>query len=397
MIKERIRAAVLARDEELIGVSHAIHSRPELAFEEHYAADLVAGSLASHGFDVRVGAAGLDTAILASRGEGPLRIAFIAEYDALPGIGHACGHNVIAASSLGAAIGLASVADELDLQVQLIGTPAEEQGGGKVHMLEAGCFDGVHAAMAIHPGGQDLHHLATLALAMYDIRFDGVSAHAAVAPHRGRNAADALTIAQVAIGLLRQHIRPSQRIHGITLEAGTAPNVIPELARARYLIRARTATELIDLCERVEDCVQGGGRAAGCRAEFTEAGPMYRELSADPDLTALYVANAAALGRTVHELSERHLRAAGSTDMGNLSARLPVIHPLIDIGSGRTAQHEPAFATAAAAPPADQAVLDAALALAWTAADAAENPTRRTALLTACGDLPNERTTPQAS
>jgi len=370
--KEAARHCLDALRDELVALSHRIHAAPELAFEEERASGWLADWLADAGFDVRRGVCELPTALVATRGSGPLHVAFCAEYDALPGIGHACGHNVIAAVAAGAGAAAARVADDVGLTVTVVGTPAEETGGGKLALLERGAFAGVHATMMAHPAPVDVLALPFAALWEFDVHYRGKASHASAFPERGVNAADALTVAQTAIGLLRQHVGPTDRIHGIVTRGGEAPNVVPAHTTARYNIRSSTLAELDPLRTRVLRCFEAGALASGARMEVVETSPPYAEMRHDADLGALYRANAERLGR---RFIEPGIGALGSTDMGNVSQVLPAIHPMIGIESLPVVNHQPEFAAHCAGAAADRALLDAALALAWTAIDAACEPT----------------------
>src|SRR5580704_9629280 len=290
--KATARSAVSAADEALIGLSHRIHAHPELNFEEVQASGWVAGVLADAGFEVEMGVAGLPTAFTATAGRGPLTVGICAEYDALPGIGHACGHNIIAAAAAGAGLALLPLADDLGLTVKVFGTPAEEGGGGKIFMLERAAFEGVHAAMMVHPAPAERETMTCLAVSHSEVAYHGKSAHASAWPEQGINAADALTVAQVAIGLLRQHIARSDRIHGIVTHGGDAPNVVPELAKGIWLVRSRTLGELAELEPRVRACFEAGALATGCTLEVNEVSPAYSEMRHDTGLAARYKANA---------------------------------------------------------------------------------------------------------
>ncbi|MEV7184698.1 amidohydrolase [Kitasatospora sp. NPDC093102] len=365
--KQALRDRVHAHRSELLALSRRIHAHPETAFEEHRAAAWCAELLRAHGYAVTAPAHGLATAFDARLGSGPATVALVCEYDALPGLGHACGHNLIAAAGIGAALGLAPFADRLGLTVRVIGAPAEERGAGKALLLEAGAFDGVDAAMMVHPCPVEVADFRSFALGTLSVRYTGRAAHPSLDPHRGRNAADALTVAQVAIGLLRQQLPPQWRVHGITTAAGTAPNLIPDSASAEYEIRASVAEDLAELRSRVEDCFRAGALATGCEVELTRPEPDYLDMRSDPRLLALWRANAAALGRP--EPVESGPFAC--TDMGNVSHAVPSIHPVLDITGGVCAPHEAAFAEAALGAEAERAVLDGAVAMAWTAADLA--------------------------
>lgn len=376
-----VRKVVSANADALIALSHRIHRQPELGFAEHQAVCWLTELLAAHGMATSTGAGGLETAFVATGGAGPLTVAICAEYDALPGIGHACGHNVIAAAAAGAGLALAVVGADAGLRVEVIGTPAEEGGGGKITLLEAGVFDGVHAALMIHPGGKDLPAMPTLATTVLDAAYSGTAAHASAYPERGINAADAVTVAQVALGLLRQHIRPTDRLHGIVTDGGSVPQVVPDHAALRYQVRAATTADLVSIETRVRSCLQAGALAAGATLQVTRAMPVYAELRVDRDLTTAFGNNVTTLGRNVSQLTPRALRAAGSTDMGNVSHVIPSIHPMLGIGSLPAVPHQAEFAAAAAGADADRAVLDGAVALAWTALDAATDPELRERLM----------------
>lgn len=379
---DAVATSVTRRAADLVALSHAVHGDDELAFEEHVSSARVAHAADAAGFDVLHGTAGLDTAVVATYGSGPVHVGICAEYDALPGIGHACGHNVIAAAAVGAALGLAEVADDVGLTVRLLGTPAEENGGGKVLMLRAGSFDGLHAAMMVHPAAYESPSLACLAVTHVPVVFEGESAHASAYPERGRNAADALTVAQVGIGLLRQHLPRSARVHGIVTDGGDAPNVVPQRAGGTWYVRARSLTQLEELYPRVRACFEAGALATGTRLRIADPGPAYSEFVGHPGLEERYATHTAALGRSLTEpCVDTTDEVSGSTDMANVSLELPTIHPMLDIGAGDAVNHQPGFTKAAAAGGADRAVIDGAIAMAATAVDAATRPEVRDDLL----------------
>lgn len=376
-----VSSAIRTAETDLIALSHSIHAEPELAFEEYRSAAKVTSLLSQRGFDVRTGIADLPTAFDATVGSGELVIGICAEYDALPEIGHACGHNIIAASAVGAGLGLATVADELGITVRVIGTPAEETGGGKVLMLERGVFDGVAAVLMVHPGPLDIAGATSLALADIAITFSGRAAHASAAPEFGRNAADAATVAQVALGLLRQHLAPGQQFHGIVSEGGTVPNIVPARTEMLYYLRAGTAASLAELSARAEDCFAAGALAAGCTYEIRTVSPTYTELTPDPWLVRAYREEIIGLGRTPVPVEWEGSRPLGSTDMGNVTNVLPGIHPIIGLDSGGAVTHQAEFAAACVTPSADRAIIDGAIALARTAIRAASDNTKRERLL----------------
>ncbi len=367
-LKSAIRNRITAHHrEDLLTLSRRIHDHPETAFEEHRAAAWCAELLQQHGYLVTAPAYGLETAFEASLGDGPTTVALVCEYDALPGLGHACGHNLIAAAGVGAALGLAPLAAELGLTVKVLGSPAEERGAGKALLIDAGAFDGVDAAMMVHPCPFEVAEFTSFALGTLEVEFSGKAAHPSLDPHAGRNAADAMTVAQVAIGLLRQQLPAHWKVHGVTTFAGEAPNVIPDRATASYEIRASAAEDLRELRERVEDCFRAGALATGCEVSLTRPEPDYLDFRTDPGLIALWRANAAELGRP-EPVSKG---AFACTDMGNVSHLVPAIHPVLDITGGACGPHEPEFAVAARSPRGEQALLDGAVGLAWTAADLA--------------------------
>ncbi|MGE3536588.1 MAG: M20 family metallopeptidase [Candidatus Tectimicrobiota bacterium] len=380
-LKGATRARFQAIQPQMIALSHRIHAHPELGFEEEQASTWVAEALSEAGFAVTRGICELPTALHAQAGQGPLHLGLCAEYDCLPDVGHACGHNIIAAMAVGAAIAAASVADEVGLTVHVIGTPAEEMGGGgKILLLERGAFAGLHAAMMVHPSPSDNATPVTLANSYFEVHYHGKEAHAAAFPERGVNAADAMTVAQVALGLLRQHIRSTDRIHGIITRGGEAPNIIPAYTAAKYAVRAETLDDLDDIRGKVQRCFEAGALATGARLEIRGARPSYAQLRHDPDLALAYQRNAEALGR-VFPAPAGPVRPGGSTDMGNVSLALPSIHPMIGIDSLPASNHQPEFTAHCITAAADKALCDGAVAMAWTAIDLATESALRQRLL----------------
>jgi amidohydrolase len=370
-LKQTARGAIDAGLGGLVALSHSIHDHPETAFEEEQACRWTVEILDDAGFAVSRGTAGMPTAFSAEVGNGPLVLAVCAEYDALPGVGHACGHNIIAASAVGAGLGLAGLADELDLTVRVLGTPAEEGGGGKIAMLEQGVFDDVHLAMMIHPWPADRLEGTCLAVSHFDVTFVGKSAHASASPWEGVNAGDAMTVAQVAIGLLRQQFRSGDQVHGIVTDGGQAANIIPEKVTGRFMCRSTSLAGLRALEPRVMACFEAGALATGSTWSRTDLAPAYSHMESDQGLLALYRTNAEALGRRFGLDDDGSPRPTFSTDMANVSLAVPTIHPLVGIDAGGSVNHQPEFAAACVTPSADAAVRDGALAMAWTAIDAA--------------------------
>jgi amidohydrolase len=381
--KARARERVERAREQLLDLSHRIHAQPELGMEEERACGWLSDALTGAGFTVERGVGGLDTAFSARSGPGPLRVVVCAEYDALPGIGHACGHNIIAAMSLGAGLGLAAVADDIGVEVTVLGTPAEEGGGGKIILLEQGAFDGAHAAMMVHPSPFDLVEMPIIAVDQLNVRYLGKETHASAFPELGVNAADAMVVAQTAIGLLRQHLRATDRVHGIVTKGGDAPNVVPARTEGTWLVRARDLGELKDVEAKVMRCFEAGALATGVKLEVTPEHPPYAEMHHDPALASLYRANAEALGREFLDFGSNIERAAGSTDMGNVSLAVPSIHPSIGIDSLPAVNHQPEFTAQCVVPVADKAVMDGAIAMAWTVIDAATDGQLRARLMAA--------------
>jgi amidohydrolase len=378
-----VEDVVLRRRGDLVELSHTIHAEPELAFAEHRSCAKTQALAAERGFHITKAPGGLDTAFLASFGSGPLVVGVCAEYDALPGIGHACGHNIIAASAVGAALALAEVADDLGLTVVLMGTPAEEAGGGKVLMLNAGAFDDIVTAVMVHPGPVDIAAARSLALSEVKVSYRGRESHAAVAPYLGVNAADAVTVAQVAIGLMRQHLEPGQMMHGIVTEGGQASNVIPAYAEMQYTMRATESSALRRLEDRMSGCFLSGAIGTGCEYDVTEASPVYQELTPDGWLADTFRAEMERLGRTPVPKELEASLPLGSTDMGNVTQLMPGIHPLVGVEAGGASVHQPGFTAAAASPSGDQAVVDGAIMMARTVVALAETPAQRDRVLAA--------------
>jgi amidohydrolase len=370
--KDRARTAVDSHLSRLVDLSHTIHAHPETSFEEDRACAWTADALEAGGFSVTRGTSGMPTAFSAEIGAGPMVLALCAEYDALPGVGHACGHNIIAASAVGAGIGLAALADDLGLTVRVLGTPAEEGGGGKITMLDDGVFEDVNAAMMIHPWPTEWLFGTCLAVSHFDVTFTGKSAHASAAPFEGINAADAMAIAQVAMAMLRQQFRPGDQVHGITTYGGQAANIIPESVTGRFMCRSTSLAGLAVLEPRVMACFEAGALATGATVSRTELAPVYSHMESDPGLLDLYRPNAEALGRTFALDDAEAPRPTFSTDIANVSLAVPTIHPLVRIEAGGSVNHQPEFAAACVTPSADDAVRDGAVAMAWTAIDAAQ-------------------------
>ena len=380
-IHDRIRASVANYSSELRALSHDIHAHPEVGYQEFHAAQVTTELLERHGFVVERGIAGLATAFRATKGSGSLRVSFCVEFDALPDVGHACGHNIIAASSVGAALALADVADDVNVTVVVFGTPCEEGGGGKIDIINAGFFDDIHASLMVHPWPTERLAATCLAVVAFDVTFYGKEAHASAAPWEGVNAVDALTITQVAVALLRQQLRPGDQIHHMVREGGSYANIIPAKAVAEFMCRSVWSERLAELRERVDKCFQAAALATGTTYDINVLGHEFSHMESDVELLALYREAAESLGRSFAMDDAGEALPTISTDMANVSLVTPSIHPLIKIDAGGASNHQPAFAAACVTESADAAVTDGSIALALTAANAATHPSLRQRLL----------------
>lgn len=364
--RKAIECVSMARDE-LIENSLDIHGHPELALRERRASKLLADRLEAHGFAVERGAFGLETAFRARWGEGPVTIAYLCEYDALPEIGHACGHNLIATAGLGGAYGLKAALSRDQVTVLVLGTPAEEDAGGKIMMIERGAFKNVDVALMAHPAPFDVPDPPMYGVVQVHVVYKGRASHASVAPEGGINALDGLVTAYQAVAQLRQHIRRDSRVHGIITHGGSAANVVPERAEGRFMVRALQAAYLDELRERVAKCFQAGAEASGAEMQLVWSPWAYEPMNNNQALAAAYRANAEAVGRTF--MSEK-VESTGSTDMGNVSLVVPSIHPTFSIGAFAL-NHTPAFTEVSATDGAHAAMIQVAQALAMTGVDAA--------------------------
>jgi amidohydrolase len=371
--KTRLAEAIEAARDEIIDLSHRIHADPEPAFEEHHAAAWIAETLARHGFDVEHPAGSLATAIRATRrggrgGAGP-RIGILAEYDALPGLGHGCGHNTMAASGVGAAIALASIADDLPGEIVFLGTPAEERGSGKQFMIDDGLFEAIDAALLYHPCDRSHVESHPLASEDVDVVYTGLQSHASSDPWLGKNALDALIVLFTSVGLWRQQLKPTARVHGIIREGGTAANIIPDRSAAWFMIRSDNEAEYEVMRGRFRDLCQAAALATGTTVEVTFSGRA-RTMRNNSVLAERFRANMAAYGIA----DQGDDLNAGSTDMANVSWVCPTIHPDLAIAPEGTPGHSIRFRDAAASPEADATTLLAAALVAQTALDLFRDP-----------------------
>ncbi len=368
-LKERLVAEVHRRADVLLDASHDIHAHPELNFEEHHAHDVLTALADADGLEVERHAYGLDTAFAVRAGtEGPT-IAVLCEYDALPEIGHACGHNIIGTAGMGAGLAAAVVAQELGGRVLILGTPAEEGGGGKIFLAEAGAFEGVDAAMMIHPAGVDLMRMDVIAVDSFEMHYHGEAAHAAAFPWKGRNALDAAVLGYMNVAALRQHIKPNERVHGVITHGGEKPNIVPAAASTAWYVRSRNLDTLAQLTPRVAAALEAGATATGCTCERETKAPLYADMIHNSAMVEAYRANALRTGRDPLDPTDAGTPVVGSTDMGNVSYLVPAIHPMIAVAPPHISIHTPEFTAYAGGPAGDKAVIDGAIAMALTVAD----------------------------
>jgi amidohydrolase len=371
-LKQRVEAAIRAHESELISLSERIHGSPEVAFEERLAAGWVAEALEQYGYCVEKGAYDVETAVKAETGDGALLICICAEYDALPRIGHACGHNIIAAAAVGAAAGLALAANDLSLRVRVLGTPGEEAGdaGGKILLLERGAWEGVHMSMMIHPGPFNDATPGLIAISAFDIEYVGKEVHATTFANLGVNAGAAAIIAEVAIAELRQQLVSTDKVHGYIETYGSSANTLSGYSRLRYMIRGRSLTDLENLRGRVLRCFEAGALATGATLAVKGGTKPYAPMKSDEPLARLFIANESRIGRTFPNIGEGPSTYAG-TDMGNVSELVPTIHPMLSLDSFPIVNHQAEFATISRGAAANRAIIDGAVGMALTAVDAA--------------------------
>ena len=372
-VKDLIGRAVDRLADDLEELSHRIHDNPELAYQEVKAAGWLSDYLAGQGFKVERGVAGVETAFRATleTGDGPT-IAILCEYDALPSIGHACGHNVIATSGAGAGAALAAVRDQLPAgRIQVIGTPAEEGGGGKVKLIQGGVFKGVDAAMMIHGFDRWILHQDLLGIARVGFEFTGKAAHASADPWEGVNALDAVIQTFNNVSMLRQQVRPEARIHGIVTQGGAAPNIIPEQAACTFYVRAATLDYMWALHERVVACAEGAAKATGCTMTVIDFEAPYEPLKRNDTLLGLFRANMQTTGAVESPPMPDRL---GSSDIGNVSQVIPAIQPMVQIAPSGTPIHSRAFEAAAVSPLARTGMCQAAKTMALTTYDLLADP-----------------------
>jgi amidohydrolase len=375
--RERVLARAATQEDDVVALAHEVFEHAEEAFEEVQSVAALAALLRAHGHEVEVGTHGLSTSLRASAGQsdGPT-VAIVAEYDALPEIGHACGHHLIAAAATGAFLALAE--EDLPGRVLLLGTPAEEGNSGKEILARAGFFDGVDAAIMVHPFGYDVVDQPFLGRRQLVVRYTGVAAHASAQPFMGRSALDAATLNYQAVGLLRQYLPPSDRVHGVVREGGTRPSIVTETAVVEYYVRSAETSTLKDLSNRLEDIAHGIAQATGTVAEIEwDPVPYTLPLRTNGPLAARWAEHQAGRGRTALAGGVVPAELAASTDFGNVSVRIPSIHPMIAVSDPEVALHTREFAAVAATEAGDRAALDGAVGLALTALDWLYDPALR--------------------
>ncbi len=366
-LKYLVCSEVDSRRSELIEISHRIHANPETGFQEVKAAAWLTDYLSERGFQVERGVYGMPTAFHATYGSGRPAVALLAEFDALPGLGHGCGHNIIAAIAVGAAVSSIKAVDRLGGSLVVLGPPAEELYGGKAIMVEKGAFSDLDAALIIHPGRRNAAAEKTLACISIDVEFFGKEAHASAYPEQGINALEAMVLSFNAINSLRQHVRRSARIHGIITDGGNAANIVPGHAAGSFLVRAGDQQYLEELKEKVLRCFQAAAQATGTRLKHKWGEQAFACLRSNQILMRLFTENMSSLGREMEPPSPSS--GMGSTDMGNVSQVVPAIHPSIAITTPDVTLHSPEFTVAAASDAGDKGIVDGAKAMAMTVVD----------------------------
>ena len=358
-------------EEELHVLSKWMYENPEIGFQEFESSQRLSQFLDTRGFGVTYPAYGLETAFEATVGTGGPRVVICCEYDALPGVGHACGHNIIATAALGAGLALAGLADELGIRVTVLGTPAEEGQGGKVDLINAGAFEDAAASMMVHPGPDDTLDPSFQANTTFTVEYFGKDSHAAFAPHLGVNALDGFVQAYLNVATLRQHLMAGDTVHCIIDHGGDASNIIPSYTRSTWGVRASEKERLQELIPKVTACFEAAATATGCRLEVSVKDHPYDNMINNKIMTELFSANSGLLGREMPTEAEQG-RSGGSSDMGNVSQVVPSIHPMLSIDSGEAVNHQPEFAAHTITPAGDKAIRAGALAMAYTVIDMAE-------------------------
>jgi amidohydrolase len=369
--KEMAETAFEAVEGDLQQLSRWLYQNPEIQYQEYESSAKLATYLSGRGFEVNHPTHGLDTAFEANVGSSGPRVIICCEYDALPEIGQACGHNIIATAALGAGIAVSGLVGELGIRVTVLGTPAEEGAGGKVDLIEAGAFEDAAAAMMIHPSPSDELDPSFQARTSFTVEYYGKESHAAFAPSEGINALDAFVQAYMNVSTLRQQMLPTDRTHCIIDHGGDANNIIPKYTKSTWGIRSADSERLAELIPKVHACFEAAAQATGCRVEINQIGHPYLNMVNNEVMTGLFQANSTQMGRPL-PLEADLPPAGGSSDMGNVSQVVPSIHPMLGIETGGAVNHQSEFAAATITPSGDRAIRDGALAMAYTIIDMAE-------------------------
>ena len=371
-VKQRAQERFEESFGELREISRWMYHHPEIAFAEHESSRRLVDFLSGNGFEVEYPAYGIETAFVARAGRSGPEVVICAEYDALPQVGHACGHNIIATAALGAGAAVAGMADDLGFRVTVLGTPAEEARGGKVDLILAGAFSDAAAAMMIHPSPEDTIDPVALAIQHLSVVFLGKDAHAAAAPWEGINALDAFVQLYINVSTFRQQMLPTDKLHGIVTRGGDAPNIIPSRIESEWYVRALSKDRLGYMMDRFTAMAEAAALATRCTVEFAASGHEYEDIVSEPLMSELFAANYEKLGRPVVWARDRPASTAGSTDMGNVSHVVPAIHPMVGMETNGAVNHQPEFAAHTITPDGERAMRDGALAMAWTILDLAE-------------------------
>ena len=370
--KEIATEAFEGVEHELRSISRWMYENPEIAFEERKTSAKIVEFLGGKGFTIEYPAYGLDTAFAARVGSSGPEVVICCELDALPEVGHACGHNIIATAAAGAGVALVSLAEELGIRVTVLGTPAEEMHGGKVDLINAGAWSDAAASIMIHPSNDDVADREFLAIAHITVEFHGKASHSSSEPQLGINALDAAVQAYVNVSTLRQSLYPTDKTHGVITYGGGAPNVIPEYTSMSWYVRALTEARLEEVYAKVVACFDAAALATGCRVEVKPIGHPYTDIVPNQVMADLYSANSEALGRPMQRKADFDPAGAGSTDMGNVSYEVPSLHPMLSIHAEPATNHQREFAAHTLTPHGEAAIRDGALGMAWTIIDLAE-------------------------
>ena len=369
--KQVAESSFAAVEEELCSISQWMYENPELGFEEFEASERLSSFLARQGFDVTYPSHGLDTAFEATVGTSGPRVVICCEYDALPEVGHACGHNIIATAAAGAGAAMVDIAEDLGIRVTVLGTPAEEGGGGKVELINAGAFEDAAASMMVHPGPFDELDPSFQACQHFEVEFFGKESHAAFAPELGINTLDAFVQAYVNVATFRQAMVSGDSIHCMISHGGDAVNVIPAYTRSEWLIRSANVERLAELVPKVRACFEGAAIATGCRLGWEAKDHPYYNMVSNPVIAELYRVNSVSMDRPMPSEEEIGV-SGGSSDMGNVSRLVPSIHPMLGIECGGAVNHQPELAAHTVTADGMRAIRDGALSMAWTIIDMAD-------------------------